>query len=340
MTAAIKAKQPRPRFFKQMFKTKLNSPTLTLAIDSQFRGVRIAQFTSIEAVANGREKLTFESREFTLPTLRDLQTLTATEIAKRMVGEAVWAIAGEQNKQGRIIAEIQAQQIEIFEDTFEKLSIDAVFSGQIAVVGNGVNRMIDFGRPAEMEITDLGAGNYWNLGSCEPVADILEATVKMGSKGKRPDVIVGRHATVRLLVDQLKDDKGFDARGIDNGTLTYKSFAEVDGTVYYGRLSTGLEIWGYDGTYTDTDGNIQNAVPEKKVALLSLRNDNLDAAAMTPNISDHIAPIARNEQRVVGARGFASSLSLQKKVLEIEAEHSRCPILADVYSAFIIQVLA
>ncbi len=338
MQRTIDTKQPSPKFFGNFFGKKETIPTRILEIDSRFRGVRVANFVNPNAVADGTEKLTFTENQFVIPTIKDIQTITPTELEKRMAGENVYIQKTEADRLGRMVAEIQTEQMQMITDKFELMATEAVFNGKVTVVGKGENRVIDFKRDTEMFV-DLGTGNYWNTPTANSANDIQDVIVKMGEFGKSVDIIVGRVSTMSQLAKNLKDTDEYDNRRIDNGSLKFKSFADVNGSVFFGTYK-GAELWGYNGSYADSEGNVQNAVPEKLVAFISKDNGNLDVAGVTPIISKHFKGDVSDMKVVAGKRHYLSTLKSNDEVLQVGAIHTRCPVLADTRTAMILQVEA
>jgi len=328
---------PKPRLFMQFFGTSATQDTEIVEIDKQFRGIRVAQFVNPDAVADGTEKLNFDEHTFKLPTLQDLMTLTSSELKKRLRGQNVYTQTTFAAKAAIMIAEIQQEQREMIENAMEIMAIGACFDGQISVVGKGENRVVDFARKASNTI-DLLAGNYWNEATGTPESDIETFIDLIGQDGSNATHIIGQIATMRALVNNANFKGSLDNRRIENGSLVFESFANINGAIFYGTYK-GLEIWGYDGNYTDNKGVAQKAVPAKKVAVLSAVNGNVDIAGYAGDMDVDFNTLNGDSRTAIDGRNFISKVSKAKKVIEVEAIQTRAPLLVDANSTIVATVL-
>ncbi len=329
---------PKPRMFMQFFGTSATQDTEIVEIDKQFRGIRVAQFVNPDAVADGTEKLSFDEHTFKLPTLQDLMTLTSSELKKRLRGQNVYTQTTFAAKAAIMIAEIQQEQREMIENAMELMAIGACFDGQISVVGKGENRIVDFARKASNTI-DLLSGNYWDEAGGTPESDIETFIDLIGQDGSNATHVIGRIATMRALVSNANVQKELDSRRIENGSLVFKSFADISGAIFYGTYK-GLELWGYDGNYTDSNGVSQKAVPARKVAVLSAVNGNVDIAGYAGDMDIDFTTMNEDVRAAKDVRNFISKVSKAKKVIEVEAIQTRAPLLVDANSTLVATVLA
>jgi len=331
---------PKPRLLMSFFGTTETQDTEIVEIDKQFKGIRVAQFVNPDAVADGTEKLNFDEHTFKLPTLQDLMPLTSKELKKRLRGQNVYTQITFAAKAAIMVMEIQQEQREMIENAMELMAIDAVFNGQISVVGKGENRVVDFDRNAANDI-DLTSGSYWNEAGGTPEDDIPDFIELIGADGSNATHLVGRVATISITVKKLEanDALSFNGEHVDRANLVFESFADVNGAIYYG-VYKGVELWGYDGNYVDSDGAAQKAVPEKSIVVLSAVNANVDIAGYAGDMDIDYQSIEGNTKAVIDPRNFISKISKAKKVLEVEAIQTRAPMLIDANSTLVALVLA
>ncbi len=332
---------PKPKMFMQFFANVETQDTAIVELDKQFKGVRVAEYVSPEAVADGREKLSFDNYIFKLPTMQDSTALTAKELKKRLRGENIYTQKTYAAKATILMAEIQMEQREFVENKMELSAIEACFDGQINVVGKGENRIIDFNRSSDNEI-DLLAGNYWDEAGGKPEDDIEDFIALIGEDSSNATHIIGRLETVRVLVKKLEanDPLSFESPSkVDRAMLTFQSFADVNGSVFYG-IYKNLEIWGFDGNYTDKEGNKLKKVPAKKIVVLSAINDNRDIAGLEPDMDVEFGSLNGNVRAAIDNRNFISKISKEKKVLNAEVIQTRAPMLIDANSTLVATVLA
>jgi len=339
MSRSLVKAAPRPRLFMQFFANVETQDTEIVELDKQFSGVRVAEFVNPDAVADGREKLSFDGYVFKLPTMQDSTPLTAKELKKRLRGQNVYAQTSPASKGAVLIQELQNEQVDFIENRMELMAIDAAFNGQLTIIGKGENRIIDFNRSATNEI-DLGSGNYWDESGGKPEDDLEDFIDIIGQSSSNATHVIGRLETMRVLVKKLEanDSLSFDGRHVDRAMLTFQSFADVNGAVYYGKYKN-LELWGYDGNYQDKDANKLKAVPAKKVVIMSAVNDNRDIAGYAPDIDIDFATIQGNTRAAKTNRNLINKISKEKKSLDSEIIQTRAPMLIDADSTIVATVL-
>jgi hypothetical protein len=330
---------PKPKMLMQFFSTQENQDTEIIEIDKQFKGIRIAAFVSPDAVADGTEKLSFDEHTFKLPTLQDVQTLTSKELKKRLRGQNVYTMETFAGKAAIMVMEIQQEQREMVENAMELMAIDACFNGQLTVVGKGENRIVDFDRAAANTV-DLGLGSYWDEAGGTPESDIPTFIELIGADGSNATHIIGRVATISATITKLEstDPGSVDGRHVDVARYTFQSFADVSGAIYFGMYK-GVELWGYDGNYTDSAGDAQKAVPAKKIVVLSAANGNVDIAGYAGDMDIDYPEMNGETRAVIDSRNAISKVSREKKVLDIEIIQTRAPMLIDANSTIVATVL-
>ncbi len=337
MSKSLEKAQPKPKMFMQFFANKERYDTEIIELDKQFKGARVAEFVNPDAVADGREKLSFDNYVFKLPTMQDRIDLTAKELKKRLMGQNVYTQATTAAKAAVLIREIQSEQKDFVETKMEVMATEAMFDGQITVIGKGENRIIDFDRDAGNTI-DLGAGNYWDEAGGDPSADVETFIDQIATDGSNATHMIGRLATMRTFVKNEDIAAELDNRRIETGNVTFNSMLEINGAVFYGTYK-GLELWGYEGNYVDAAGAAQKAVPEKKVVVCSAVNANVDIAGYAADIDIDYPSIKGNVKASKDARQFISKISKGKKVIDVEAIQTRAPMLVDANSTISATVL-
>lgn len=339
MSRSLVKAAPRPRMFMQFFANAETQDSEIVELDKQFSGVRVAEFVNPDAVADGREKLSFDNLIFKLPTMQDSTPLTAKELTKRLRGQTVYAETSPEAKGAVLMQELQNEQADFIENKMELMAIDAAFNGTLTVIGKGENRVIDFNRNAANTI-DLGAGNYWDEAGGKPEDDLEDFIDIIAQDSSNATHVIGRVETMRALVKKLEanDALSFDGRHVDRAMLVFESFMDVNGASYYG-VYKNLELWGFDGNYQDADGNKQKAVPAKQVVVMSAANDNRDIAGYAPDI-DIEFNMGGNVKATKTNRNLINKVTKVKKLIDSEIIQTRAPMLIDANSTLVATVLA
>lgn len=338
MSKSLEKAQPKPKMFLQFFGNKERQETEIVELDKKFKGAKVAEFVSPDAVADGREKLSFDNYVFKLPTMQDLVALTSKELNKRLFGQNVYTQTTTAAKAAIIVRDIQNEQKDIVETKMEIMATEAMFSGIITVIGKGENRVIDFDRKAANTI-DLGSGNYWDEAGGEPSTDVETFIDIIAGDSSNATHMIGRLATMRTLVSNADIKAELDNRRTEVGGITFKSMLEVNGAVYYGTYKE-IELWGYEGNYVDKDNAAQKAVPAKKVVVLSAVNANVDIAGYAGDMDIDFPSVQGNTKAAKDSRQFISKISKGKKVIDVEAVQTRAPMLVDANSTLVATVLA
>ncbi len=334
IAAAVSQTAPKPMGLVPFFAQAPASGTRYINLDKQFSRARAAGFVNPVAVADGTEKLSFTREPFLLPTIQDLQSITGVDLEQLGIGE--WDNASERSldRFDNHVFKVHSDQRNMVDVKVGISAIEVAFDGQLTVLGKGENRVLDFGRPADL-IVDVGAGEYWDDVASDPEKHLTDALQTMGEYGMTGDVMIGRNATMRLFTNHADILARLDNRRIEVGEQVFDSMLATQGMVYYGSFD-GVRLFGFDGnyTYTAADGTLTNAkaVPDNKVVVIASNNNNILQPAVTPIITGGDVAIDGQE--------FVTVVTPNKRDVEIEAMQTIAPLEAGVGSFCTLQVLA
>jgi hypothetical protein len=341
LTRAIKeaqlSAQPSLSFMMSFFKKKDTVDTELVEEDSQLKGARVAKIVNPDAVADGTEIPQFTGEIFKLPTIQDKQMITGRDLKKKLKGESVYSQSTPAGKGAIIIKEVIEDQKNKINNKMELLAIDALFNGQVSIIGKGEDRIISFNRDPSLTV-DLGAGNYWDEATSDPTADIDDFIELLGNVGSNATHLIGRPSVIRKLISNDEIKAELDNKGIENGELTYQSLANNNGSIYYGKYKE-LEIWGYNGNYKDDSGNSQKAIPDGKIVVLCADNGNTDMAGYSADIHVESPSLASNKEVAIDNRNFITKISTGDKAIVVEGIQTRCPLL-DPTSSLVATVIS
>jgi len=338
LVAAVTNTQTVPNFAGTFFGNVNVRSTRYVDLQKQFSKARVAKFVNPSAVADGTEKLSFEQSLFTLPTLQDRQVITGDDLENISFGDNEYTPRTPGEKLTAKVAQVVVDQRRMVALAIEKMAIEALFDGKITVVGKGENRVLDFGRPAELTV-DVGAtdpAQYWDQGG-NPDNSFDSAIELLGSFGATATDVIGRPEVVRYIVNSSDIKDNLDNRRMEFGGLDFMSRLAEQGVIYYGTYKE-VNIWGYSGNYQDADGVAQKAVPEKQVVFVARNNQNVTVYGDYPDIESLISEAAA-ARTVKDARNFTAKVKATTAGAEQEAIQTVAPMLADVYSAASYQVI-
>lgn len=275
----------------------------------------------------------FDTHILKLPTMKPSKVITNADLQKKGFGQSVENAVTKNARARDLVNKAVENNEDRIDVRLETMAADVLFNGSLTVQGEGYDNTITFPRKASHTI-DLGAGNYWDEAGQDAKNDIVTFLALLGESGRTGTHIIGRQATVAALVDLVKEETDF--RRVEDGNLRFESFLNVNGAVYYGSYRS-VEIWGYDGTYTDENGNTAKAVPEKKVVVLSAENQNEVSYGYAGDVQVEL-DIA--DGYTMSNRNVLTKLIGTRSSVEIESVLTGAPLLKDGDSTIVATVLA
>lgn len=265
---------PNHRWLSRTFFPRRKPIEGTKADVDFFKGKRrIAPFVSPKGAAKGVAKHGFTTKTFDTPLLRMKDTTTQDDLQVRLMGEGIQNSGMTQADRAIVrMAETMADFQGMIDRREEWMCAQALFTGKIPVIGEGVNYEIDFGFTATATCgTTAGYGAVWSTSATAvPLTDLglaQQAVVKNGYH--QPNVaLMARDAYNEFIACAKVLDK------VDKINLTLAVIAPQvlpAGITYGGYIPLlNLSIYIYDEWYVDDQDNTEKPmVPAGKVLLAS-----------------------------------------------------------------------
>lgn len=257
----------RDRFFRKITR----STTKYVDIDVMKGKRRLAPFVSPLKEGKQVERLGFKTQTIEPPYLKPKMTTTAQDFLDRGLGETIYdgaktAAQKAQEQLGKDLAYLN-QQIDRRE---EWMSSMALTTGKVQIVGDGVNREIDFLMDSNHLIT-LGGTDVWDNAASDPMTD-LKTWKRLIAKdsGLVPDTLIMGETAWDEFITHAKVIAALDTRRIDLGLIDPKALP--NGVTYMGFLKeTQQDVFTYDEWYLDPSDVLQPMVPAKKVIMGATR---------------------------------------------------------------------
>ncbi|KJK06540.1 major capsid protein [Pseudomonas tussilaginis] len=214
----------------------------------------------------------FSSETYTPPYIQPKRKTRAEQILKRAPGDNPFSArtplerAGEQL--GRDLVELDEEIIR----REEWMCAQALTTGRVRVVGDGVDDTIDFLMEDSHKVT-LATGR-WNSSDSDPIANLRQWKRQIARDS-------GRTGNVAVLSGEAQDAfqsneavlKQLNTRRVDMGLI--KPELLPDGVTYLGYLNDpGIDLYTYDEWYLDDEGDEQQMVPEGGLILGSTSTRN------------------------------------------------------------------
>jgi len=311
--------------------------TQYIELDKRYNRARVATFVNPSAVADGTEKLGFERVPFKLPTIQDVQSITGEDL--EMVSFGVEPYVTEQLSAiiGREVRRVVDDQRGLVRNKLGLMAIEEAFNGSITVIGKGENRVLDFGRPADLFV-DVGASDpnqYWANSGAAVMSHVEDMLETMGQYGSTGNLLIGRPDVINDFLENLTVRERLDNRRTEIGGETFRNLFATRGMAYKGSID-GLEIWSYSGYYVKPDGTTDRAIPYDRVLIAATNNANVLQYGRAPIIPTLIGEMG--SLVTVDSTNYQSILVPGRRDLEIEAIQTAAPLQADIGAFGVLKV--
>lgn len=272
LAEVVKLAPPIHTFFRDKFFTnKKPFATERVDIDIKKGDRRMAAFVHPRSGGKVLRDQGFTTESYKPPLINPYDITTADQLMSRLPGEDLYSGMTPAQRAAQKLRDEYARLNDATTRREEWMAVQAIVTGQIPIVGIGVNEVIDFNFTNTVTLT---GNNKWN-GSSAKILDNLEDWVDSTLTNGFTNVdmcIMGKDALRAFLAD-ADVQKIFDNRRIDMGTIQPKDLP--DGVRYIGHISKpDLDIYTYAEVYLDDWTNpAQPAtlplVPDNKVILIS-----------------------------------------------------------------------
>ena len=250
-------------FFRRQHLSLTKHVTFDLIKDGQ----PMAPFTGDGIGGTLSEREGFETHQFTPPLVAPFRVLTQDDVNTRMAGEAVFNGLNPNSRRVKLLRDdIVALNREITRRE-EWMVAQTLFNGKMDIVGDGVNRTIDFGFSNYID-----AENPWsNTEKANPHIDIRKAKQLASKSGYTPNVMIMNSDTLDFILENKKMLGLLDNSGVRIGVIEPRIMR--NGGTFIGHLrQTGLDLYTYDEEYRDVKNGVATRkplVPDGKVLIAS-----------------------------------------------------------------------
>lgn len=250
-----------------------------VAIDVDIGKRRMAPFVS--PLVEGRlvEQRRFQTNRFKPAYVKDKRAPDLRRPVRRIIGEKIGGnLSGAEREMANLEAEM-TDQVDNVNRRLEWMAATSLATGQLPIIGDGVNALIDFGRDAALTVT-LTLGNRWGQ-AANFDADGRDPVPTSNIEDWQALILKKSGATVTDIIFTTTPWKHFqNARGVhgaiyfpklsDSGNAINNGPEIKKGAVYKGRWGQ-YDLWLYNDWYVDaadveqpmiTDGTVILTGPE------------------------------------------------------------------------------
>jgi len=272
MGEVVKRMPPVHTFFKSTFFRNIKT-FVTNSVDVDFKkGNRaLAPFVHPKIGGKTMPNRGFKTKNYVPPYVAPDKVTTVGDLVNRMAGENIYS--GQTPAQRAIakLAEDFSELNEMITRREEWMAAQALVTGKIPIIGEGLDEEIDFGFTNK---ETLSTAQRWSAANSDPIADLKrwrKQVQKTGFVNCNICVMADDAATAFInnaKVKDLLDIKSYDLAAI-------KPREMPNGVTYIGTINgLGLDIYSYTEWYLDdwsdpTTPVEYPLVPDKTVILLS-----------------------------------------------------------------------
>jgi len=264
MLKAMEQMKPPRTFLRDTFFPSVRTfDTKKVDIDLRKGKRKMAPFVSPRVGGKTVERQGYRTDTYEPCLVAPDMITTADDLFKRLPGENLY---GGKSPEERAAEQLGIDLVEL-DDMItrreEWMCAQALLSGVINMVGEGINETINFGLTNEI----LAAERRWTAEGSDPLADLkIWRRERIKASGITPNIAVMASDVIDIFINHPKVKGALDNRRIDLGKID--PMVLPNGVTYYGYIKdVGLDIYAYDEWYLDDDGVEKPMVPEGKVLI-------------------------------------------------------------------------
>lgn len=275
MLEALEQMTPARSFLRDtFFKGERTFATKHVDLDVRQGSRKVAAYVSPLAEGKVVEKAGYTTSTFTPPYLKEKEPIHPSEFLNREAGAVLYATGEDpssrlEKETGRILADLDDR----FSRAEEIQAAQALNTGIVTCVGEGINATVDFQMPAAHKITLTGT-DLWTDAASDPVQNFIDWCDTMAKNGGLvPDAAVIGLDAWKAARKNTAFREALDNRRINNGQIDPRQLPQ--GVTYLGDLveaGVSIALYTYKEWYVDpADGLTKPMVPADKVWLGSTR---------------------------------------------------------------------
>jgi hypothetical protein len=274
MIEAVRDIPPLPSFLKKTFFGGGNRTFLTEQVDFDYKkgNQAMAPFVAPRVGGIPMERDGFETRTIAVPRIAPERVITADNLMRRSMGEAIYSSKMPEQR----ALEMEAEDYQYLDRAIslreEWMCRQLLFEGKVVIKGE-VNSgdAVDFS--ADYKFTNkvaLTGGDLWTAPAAKPVEQMMAWRKEIIEKcGIDPNVLLMRSETAMLLVDHPNFKKYYD--------VLHYQFGKIEPIIkeplvnFYGHLPlVGADIYSYDASFLNPEtGSMEHFIPDNTVLFAS-----------------------------------------------------------------------
>lgn len=246
----VQCMPPVHTFFRDtFFKNRRTFPTKSVDVDFKKGNRKLAPF--VHPKVGGKTMLNsgYQTQTYTPVLLAPNKVTTVDDLLERAAGENPYSGRTPAERAVEKLAEDFRELNEMIVRREEWMAATAIFTGQIPVIGDGLNEVIDFGFTNSETI--VSAEKKWNADTSDPIADLERWHETVQKNGfVNCNICIMAKDVANAFINHKKVKEVLDVKAYDLAIIKPRQLP--NGATYVGTIhKLGLDIYQYNEWYLD-----------------------------------------------------------------------------------------
>lgn len=273
MMEPLEIRKPPKTVFKDTFfsgQPDMFHDTQEVLVDKLRQGEEVAVYCAPTHDGKAVDREGYMTNKVKAAYVKPFRPLTFQDLIPRDAGETLMqpqGVAGRlQAKAARLLGRDMVQLEDLIIRREEAMCAEVLETGQIHVVGEGVDFVVDFLMPAANKGTLVGDALFTSA-FCDPYTWLYGLFRGMVVRGWRTPkkMFLGGNVIDPFITNPNVKDRLSTQRAIDSGRIKPQELP--DGTTYQGTINVNgyqIDVYGYDASYTE-NGVRKYIMPQDKI---------------------------------------------------------------------------
>ena len=272
LAEVVRTAPPMHTFFRDKFFTNVKTfATQRVDLDIVKGNRRMAAFVHPRAGGQVLKAEGYKTETYAPPLINPYDITTADRLMQRLPGEDLYSGRTPADRAAEQLAEEYKRLNDATTRREEWMAVQAITTGQIPVVGKGVNEVIDFGFTNKVELTGTAVWGGTDAAILDNLEDWVDAVLINGFANV--DMVIMGKTAARLFLADENIQKILDNRRYFMGQMAPSELP--NGVRYIGTIAKpNLDIYTYSEVYLDDWTDPENPetkplIPDNEIVLIS-----------------------------------------------------------------------
>lgn len=301
LAEVVRTAPPVHTFFLDTFFTNRKVfPTEKVDIDIKKGDRRMAAF--VHPLVGGKviRDEGYRTETYTPPLINPCTITTADQLLKRLPGEDIYSGRTPAQRAAEKLVEEYDKLNEAATRREEWMAVQAIVNGEIKVVGEGVNEVINFGLNNKKV---LSGDAQWGKAKAKILDNLDEWESEVLTNGfTNVDMVIMGSSALKAFLADANVAKNLDNRRVEMGIILPKDLP--NGVRYIGHLNKpNVDIYEYREVYLDdwTDpskSETKPLIPHNKIIMISSQSNYMRAFGICTYLDENEQWVSSMNERV------------------------------------------